>query len=84
MRFARGADVAAVKQQPVVGVGDILWRDMPRECLLDFERRVVALADQSESVGHAIYVGIDGKGGFPKGDALDNVGGLTAYTRQVE
>ena len=33
---------------------------------------------------HTIDVGVDSKSGFPEGHALNNVGGLTTHTRQIQ
>ena len=61
-RPLRRADVAAVEEEPVVGPGDEVGRNVAHKGLLDLEGRVVTLADKTEAVADAEDVGIDGHG----------------------
>jgi hypothetical protein len=60
MWLSGGADVASVKQQPVVRIRDVFCRYVLHQFLFYFIRRVGTLADESESVGHAIHMGVNG------------------------
>ena len=50
MRFAGGADIAAVEQQPVVGTGDVLFRKMLNQLFLNRFRGFGGVGDKSETV----------------------------------
>jgi hypothetical protein len=73
-----------VEQQPVVGIGDIVRRDMLDKRLFHLIRGVVAFRYESQSVGYAIDMGVDGKGRLPERHTLDHVGGLPPNAWQVE
>ena len=64
MGLSGGADVASVQQQPVVGIGDIRFRDMLYEFLFYFIWRICALADESKSVGYTIHMGVNSQRRF--------------------
>ena len=84
MGFAGSANVSAVEQQPVVGAGDILGRNVTGQCQLYLVGGVVARRDQSHAVGHTEDMGVDGERRLAEGHALDDVGGLTAYAGQFQ
>lgn len=80
VRFAGGADVAAMQQQPVVGGGYKLLGDVFQQGLLHGQWRGGSARYESESVAHSEHVGIDGESCFLEGDGLHHIGSLAAYT----
>ena len=73
-----------MEQKPVVGIGDVVGRDMSDEGLFHLEGGVVALGDQPQAVGNTEDMGVDSEGGLAEGDTLDDIGCLATNTRQVE
>lgn len=82
--FSSGADIASVQQQPMVGIGDIRFRDMLYQFLFHLIGRVGALAHQPEPVGHAIHMCIHRQCRFAESHTLDHVCRLPSHARQVE
>ena len=61
MRLPRGAHVSPVKQQPVVGIGNVFRRDMLDELLLYLVGRVGTFRHESQPMGYTIHMGVDSK-----------------------
>ena len=79
-RAAGDAGVAAVQDQPVMGVQQVFLRHDLHQLHLDVERR---LADrQAGAVADAEDVGIDRDGRLAEGDVEHDVGGLAADAGQ--
>ena len=68
----------------MVGTRDVVSGDMMGQCQFHLVGRVVVLGYQSQTMGDAIDMGVDGQGLLAEGDAEDDVGGLPTYTGQVE
>ena len=82
-RGARGAGVAAVEEQEVVGGGPLFFGNMLAQFLLDAQGGGASPGYQGETVADAEDVGIDGQGGLAEGYGLDDIGGLAAYTGEA-
>ena len=82
--FARETRVASVEDEPMVGLGDDGLGYVLDEFFLDGQRGGGTWADKSYAVGNAKDVCVDGHGSFVVYDALDDVGGLTAYAGQFD
>jgi hypothetical protein len=54
MGLARSANITSVKQKPVVGIGDILFWYVFGQRHLHLIWCIVALADESQPMGHPI------------------------------
>ena len=70
-RFARHAGIAAMQDQPVVGVLFVLIGDEFQQALFDFQD--VFAGRQAGAVGYPEYVGIHGNGGLAEGGIEDDV-----------
>ena len=70
-RFARHAGIAAVQDQPVVGVLFVLIGDELQQALFDFQD--VFAGRQAGAVGYPEYVGIHGNGGLAESGIEDDV-----------
>ena len=80
-RFAGGADITAVQDEPVVGVFFILFGDEFQQPLFDFQD--VFPRRQAGAVGYPEDVGVHGDGGLAERGVEDDVGGFPAYSRQL-
>ena len=79
-RLARLADVAAVQDEPVVGVTQIsLWDDL-QQAQLDLVRRLAR--GEIEAMRHPEHVRVDGQGRLAEGDIEHDIGGLAADAGQ--
>ena len=80
LRLARLADVAAMQDQPVVGVAQEAGGDHLHELVLHLPRRLAR--GDAEPVGDAEDMGVDGQRRFAEGGVEDDVGGLAPDPRQ--
>ena len=65
--FLRGADIAAMEQQPVVGPRQVGGGDMSQQCLFHLEGRIGCGGHETQTVGDAVDVGVDSDGGLVEG-----------------
>ena len=79
-RFARQAGVAAVQDQPVMGVQHEFGRDHLLEPEFDLERSIAGR--EPGAVADAKHVGIDRHGVLAKGHVEHDIGGLAAGAGQ--
>src|SRR6185437_14874046 len=79
-RLPGQADVAAVQDQPMMGVDEEPVRDDAHESLLDLARRFAGR--DGEPVGDAEDVGVDGQRRLAEHRVEHHIGGLAANARQ--
>ncbi len=75
--------VAAMKNQPMVGNMDVLFGEMFDKLLFNLIRSFGIHGHQSQSFGHAKYVGIHRHVGLIPDDRSDDVGGFSADSREL-
>ena len=78
--LARLADVAAVKDEPVVRLDPVAWRDALEQLLLNLDWRLARR--QAGSVGDAEDMRVDRHRGFAERHVEHHVGGLAAHAGQ--
>jgi hypothetical protein len=78
--LAGDAHVAAVEDQPVVGVAQVFLGDAAQQALLDFDD--VLAGGEAGAVGEAEDVGVDGHRRFAEDGVEHHVGGLAADAGQ--
>lgn len=71
-----------MEQEPVVGIGNVLDRDMAHELLLDLQGRIGSPGHEAQTVADTIDMGIDSHSGLAEPYGLDDVGCLAPYARQ--
>ena len=81
-RGARGAGVAAVEEQEVVGGSPLFFGNMLAQFLLDAQGGGASPGYQGETVADAEDVGVYGHAWLSEGDAEDDVGCLASYSWQ--
>ena len=79
-RLARQTDVAAVQDQPVMGVQHEFGRDHFLQPEFDLERRLARC--EAGAVADAEHMGIDRHGGFAERHVEHDIGGLAAGAGQ--
>jgi hypothetical protein len=78
--LARLADIAAVQDQPVMGVAHVFGRNDADETLLDLFRRLAGR--QAETVADAEDMGVDRHGRLAERHVQHDIGGLAADAGQ--
>ncbi len=81
-RHPRLADIAAVQDQPVMGVAQILVRYDAKQFGLDLFRRLAR--GQTQTVPNAEYVRIDGHGRLAESHVEHHIGRLSPDARQFD
>ena len=78
--IACGADIASVKQQPMVCLGDEFLGDISNKGPLGLER-VLAVCSEPDSLGYSEDMRVHSHSRAIPDDGADNVGGLASYAR---
>lgn len=80
--FSCSADIPAVKDQPVVGSGEVFLGNVSGKLFFSFERGS-CVAGQSDSSRHPVHVGIYSQCRFSKSHRNNHIGSFSSDTGQL-